>query len=88
MELAERKQTPRLREEPLKNGHTDGPSQCGSCWSATYNGRTIHILAVDHAGSGLNIAQHAMDNLTNGQAAYLGRVDAAVAPVDSSYCGL
>lgn len=61
---------------------------CGTCWSATYNGRTVFILAVDHAGSGLNIALQAMNNLTNGQAVALGRVDAAVSQVASSNCGL
>ncbi|KAH8909154.1 SnodProt1 [Coniochaeta sp. PMI_546] len=61
---------------------------CGTCWSATYNGKTIYILAVDHAASGLNIALDAMNDLTNGQAVFLGRVDAAVAQVDLSNCGL
>lgn len=62
--------------------------QCGTCWSATYNGKTIYILAVDHAAAGLNIALDAMNDLTNGQAVFLGRIDAAVAQVDVSNCGL
>lgn len=62
--------------------------QCGTCWSATYNGRTINILAVDHSAAGLNIALDAMNDLTNGQAVFLGRVDATVAQVPISNCGL
>ncbi|KAK3898415.1 protein SnodProt1 [Staphylotrichum tortipilum] len=61
---------------------------CGTCWSATYNGRTIHILAIDHAGAGLNIAKAAMNDLTNGRATELGRVDADVKQVALSVCGL
>ncbi len=61
---------------------------CGTCWSASYNGKTIYILAVDHAATGLNIALDAMNDLTNGQAVALGRVDATVAQVDVSNCGL
>jgi hypothetical protein len=63
-------------------------ANCGTCWSATYNGKTIYILAIDHAGSGLNIALDAMNDLTNGNAVALGRVDATVAQVDVSNCGL
>jgi hypothetical protein len=61
---------------------------CGTCWSATYNGKTIFILAIDHAADGLNIAQAAMDDLTNGNAVAFGRVDATVVQVDMSNCGL
>ncbi|KAH8879580.1 Cerato-platanin [Thozetella sp. PMI_491] len=61
---------------------------CGNCYSATYNGKTIYILAVDHAASGLNIGLNAMQDLTHGQAISLGRVDAAVSVVDPSNCGL
>ncbi len=46
------------------------------------------MLAVDHAGNGFNIAQSAMDDLTNGQATFLGRIDAASVQVDKSRCGL
>ena len=35
-----------------------------------------------------NIAQAAMDQLTNGQAVALGRIDAQYAQVDASACGL
>jgi hypothetical protein len=61
---------------------------CGTCWAATYNGRTIHILAIDHASNGLNIGLRAMNDLTNGQAVHLGRVDAQVREVPRSNCGI
>jgi hypothetical protein len=61
---------------------------CGSCWSATYNGKTIYILAVDHTAQGLNIGMDAMNDLTSGNAYALGRIDATVQQVATSYCGL
>lgn len=61
---------------------------CGTCWSASYNGRTINILAIDHAGAGLNIGLTAMNDLTGGRAVALGRVDASVTQVPLSQCGL
>jgi len=54
----------------------------------TYNGHTIYVLAIDHAQTGFNIAQGAMDALTNGQAVQLGRVDAQTSEVDPTLCGL
>ncbi|KXX81471.1 Protein SnodProt1 [Madurella mycetomatis] len=61
---------------------------CGTCWSVTYNGKTIHILAIDHASQGLNLGLNAMNDLTNGRAEALGRVDANVAQVPLANCGL
>jgi hypothetical protein len=63
-------------------------ASCGTCYSLTYNGNTINILAMDHAAEGFNIAQEALDQLTGGQAVALGRIDAQWAQVDSSACGL
>ncbi|KAH5067878.1 cerato platanin protein SnodProt1-like protein [Parastagonospora nodorum] len=63
-------------------------AQCGTCYGITYNGNTIYVLAVDHAGDGFNIAKQAMDQLTNGQAAGLGRIDANYQQVATSTCGL
>jgi hypothetical protein len=63
-------------------------ASCGTCWSLTYNGNTINVLAMDHAAEGFNIAQAAMDTLTGGQATQLGRIDASYAQVDASVCGL
>ncbi|KAI1791500.1 immunomodulatory protein [Ganoderma leucocontextum] len=28
------------------------PAQCGTCWQLTYNGRSINVLAIDHADWG------------------------------------
>ncbi|KAK8005309.1 SnodPr.t1.c1 [Apiospora arundinis] len=62
--------------------------QCGTCWQLSYNGKTINVLAVDHAASGFNIALDAMNALTNGQATMLGRIDAQATQVAVSNCGL
>jgi hypothetical protein len=67
-------------------GYND--ANCGTCWALTYNGVTINVLAIDHAGAGFNIATEAMNTLTGGQAVQLGRVDASYEQVDGSACGL
>ncbi|KAL1872687.1 hypothetical protein Daus18300_004233 [Diaporthe australafricana] len=56
--------------------------------SLSYGGRTINVLAIDHAAAGFNLAQAAMNELTNGQAAALGRVEATAVQVAASDCGL
>ncbi|KUJ18534.1 Cerato-platanin [Mollisia scopiformis] len=63
-------------------------ASCGTCWSLTYNGNTINILAIDSAVEGFNIGETAMNSLTGGQAVALGRVDAGYVEVDASSCGL
>ncbi|OCL14252.1 eliciting plant response-like protein [Glonium stellatum] len=63
-------------------------AQCGTCWSLTYNGKTIYILAIDHTASGFNIAETAMNDLTGGNAVQFGRVDATYTQVASSYCNV
>ncbi|TLD19172.1 hypothetical protein PspLS_10031 [Pyricularia sp. CBS 133598] len=60
---------------------------CGTCWQLTYNGKSINVLAIDRA-SGFNIGLAAMNDLTNGQAGNLGRVDAQVQQVGLNACGL
>lgn len=65
----------------------DAPA-CGSCWNLTYGSTTISVLAIDSAGNGFNIALAAMNNLTNNQAMFYGRVNATVTSVDASVCGL
>jgi hypothetical protein len=61
---------------------------CGTCWTLSRNGRSVTVLAVDHAGAGFNLALAAMNDLTNGQAVALGRVDATAVQVDPKLCGL
>lgn len=60
--------------------------QCGSCYSITWNGKTINILAIDHTETGFNIAEQAMNDLTGGNAVQLGRIDAQYVQVDISNC--
>ena len=63
--------------------------QCGTCWQLSYNGKSINVLAIDHAEAGTwNIALAALNDLTNGQAIDIGRVEAVATLVDSSVCGL
>ncbi|KAF2477488.1 Asp f 13-like protein [Lindgomyces ingoldianus] len=61
---------------------------CGTCYSVTYNSRTIYVLAIDHTASGFNIGKQAMNTLTDGNADQFGRVDAAYTLVDISNCKL
>ncbi|CCL98474.1 uncharacterized protein FIBRA_00472 [Fibroporia radiculosa] len=63
-------------------------AECGTCWELSYDGNTVTVLAIDHAGSGFNIALAAMNTLTDNQAQFLGRVTATATQVDASVCGL
>ncbi|KAK0652871.1 Cerato-platanin-domain-containing protein [Cercophora newfieldiana] len=63
-------------------------TNCGTCWSVTFEGRTVFILAIDRTRHGLNIARDAMDELTGGEAEKLGRVFAGIVRVPEHYCGL
>ncbi|KAF8518093.1 Cerato-platanin [Gautieria morchelliformis] len=64
-------------------------TKCGSCWALTFNQtKTINVLAIDTSANGFNIAQKALDELTNNQAVALGRVPITAVEVDPSACGL
>jgi hypothetical protein len=65
-----------------------GSSECGTCWALTYNGKTINVLAIDHANSGFNIGLNAMNALTNNQAKSLGRINVTYKQVAASVCGI
>ncbi|KAG6375800.1 Cerato-platanin [Boletus reticuloceps] len=65
----------------------DSPA-CGTCYSLTYGGTTIYVLAVDVALDGFNISEEALNALTGGLAVELGRVNANATPVAASYCKL
>jgi hypothetical protein len=67
-------------------GYNSG--NCGQCLSVSYGGRTIYVVAIDHADAGLVLSTVAVNDLTNGQAVALGVVDAQVQSVDVSNCGL
>lgn len=63
---------------------------CGTCYSVKYapTGRTIFVLGIDVAASGLNVATEAMDDVTNGNAVMLGRIEVQTSKVDFRKCGL
>ncbi|KAK4551865.1 hypothetical protein LTR86_010861 [Recurvomyces mirabilis] len=60
---------------------------CGQCYAITYNGKTIHMLAIDHDDEGINMSEAAMNDLTGGQAVHSGRVDAEVIKIDGGAFG-
>ncbi|KAF8519902.1 Cerato-platanin [Hysterangium stoloniferum] len=60
---------------------------CGTCWALTFNGTTINVLAIDHTLTGFNIAEAAINTLTDDQAS-LGKINAESTQVAASVCGL
>ncbi|EAU37999.1 allergen Asp f 15 precursor [Aspergillus terreus NIH2624] len=60
---------------------------CGKCYKLTYGGKSIFVTAIDAAPGGFNLALSAMNDLTNGQAVNLGRVQATYQEVAKSNCG-
>ncbi|OAT05857.1 allergenic cerato-platanin Asp F13 [Blastomyces gilchristii SLH14081] len=70
-------------------GGWNSPS-CGKCYKLTFEetGVEIPVIAIDHAGSGFNLAKEAMDELTGGRAAELGRVDMSVTEAAPGDCGM
>ncbi|EIN07918.1 eliciting plant response-like protein [Punctularia strigosozonata HHB-11173 SS5] len=65
-------------------------AECGTCWQLTYagTGKSINVLVVDHTDTGFNVAQEALDELTNGNAVAFGRIDATATQVAVTQCGL
>ncbi|PGH34215.1 hypothetical protein GX50_02989 [[Emmonsia] crescens] len=63
---------------------------CGKCYKLKFEetGVEIPVIAIDHAGNGFNLAKAAMDELTGGRAAELGRVDMTVTEAAPGDCGL
>ncbi|EIW60955.1 immunomodulatory protein, partial [Trametes versicolor FP-101664 SS1] len=61
---------------------------CGTCWQLSFNGTSINVTAIDTGAKGFNIAQEALDKLTNGTSAQVGRINATAVQVDASGCGL
>ncbi|KAJ5081847.1 Cerato-platanin [Penicillium alfredii] len=70
---------------------TNSPN-CGKCYQLHYASgtvdKTINVLAVDTAPGGFNIGLEAMNQLTDGSAEQLGRVDATYVEVEESLCGM
>ncbi|GJJ06195.1 hypothetical protein Clacol_000384 [Clathrus columnatus] len=63
-------------------------SSCGSCWQLQYQGNTINVLGIDVGRGGFNIALEAMNQLTNNQATFLGRITATATQVSPAACGI
>jgi hypothetical protein len=61
---------------------------CGSCWNITFQGKSIKVTAIDHAATGFNIAEEALNTLTNGQAVQFGVINASATQLNASACGL
>lgn len=61
-------------------------ANCGACYRLNSDYGDIYILAVDHAAEGFVLSKAAMDKLTNGQAANLGYMEAAIYSADASDC--
>ena len=59
---------------------------CGTCWQLNHNGSSIFVLVIDHTDDGFNISKEAMDELTDGRAEELGRVNASVTKAENSLC--
>ena len=76
-----------------KAGASHGSDQCGTChklsWTDEFGTtRSIHVLVVDYATSGFNIAQTALDELTGGRASEKGSINATSKQVNVKHCGL
>lgn len=61
---------------------------CGSCWKLEYEGNRIHVMVVDHAGNGFNIADSALDELTDGKGIEQGRINVQATRVSVRECGV
>lgn len=68
---------------------------CGSCWEITYSSSSVtttkYVTAIDvgdEARGGFNLSLEAMNDLTGGQAEFLGRINVTATQVDESNCGL
>jgi hypothetical protein len=59
---------------------------CGTCWQVTYQGRSINLLAIDHAPQGFTASPFTVNWLTSGTGITNGRVDVDVTQIDPSEC--
>lgn len=64
---------------------------CGNCYRLHFKAGnvdgTVYVTAVDAAPGGFNLGLQAMDQLTDGMAVHLGRVDATYSEADPAKCG-
>ncbi|OJD19517.1 hypothetical protein AJ78_00488 [Emergomyces pasteurianus Ep9510] len=65
-------------------------SNCGKCYKLRFEGTGVElpVIAMDHTVNGFNVAKAAMNELTGGRAAELGRVDMTVTEASSGDCGM
>lgn len=61
---------------------------CGKCYTATYDGVSVNIIAVDVGRNGFVVSPQAMDALTGGQAVNYGRIEVTYVEADPSACQL
>ena len=62
-------------------------TECGSCWTLSYNGKSLNLIAIDTAGVGFNIAKGAFDYLADAHAEQIGSFEATVESADPKACG-
>lgn len=63
-------------------------TSCGSCWTLTYEEKSVNFLAIDHATTGFITSKSLMDRLTGNRAEKLGRIDVGYTNANSSACGM
>ena len=69
-------------------------ASCGKCFRLAYGRQSLYFTAADHAGavggteSAFVVSLAALNKLTNGQGAAVGRVTGTAQEVASSFCGL
>ena len=70
-------------------GNTINGESCFYCGSTMISySISFPVTVIDHASNGFNIAETAMNTLTNGQAESLGRIHSGATNVPQSSCGL
>ncbi|CCU76194.1 unnamed protein product [Blumeria hordei] len=77
---------PRIGGTSFINGWNS--ASCGSCWTLSYNGSSIDVLAMDRATDGFNIARAAMEKLAGSAGVAMGRIEATYAETNASACGI
>ena len=63
-------------------------ANCGTCWNLTFEGKSILVTAIDHTGYGFNLAEAALNTLTDGNAEFYGVIQVDATQVAKSDCGL
>lgn len=77
---------PNVGGTPSITGWND--ESCGSCWQLQWNDKSVYFTGIDVGGDSFVGPKTALDDLTDGRAEELGRVDVTATQVDGSNCGL